>query len=75
MAVVDLGAVNNSVSGKHDVEKQGDDTSEGSKKKKEPVFIHGIELVNLHDCDISNKRLQCDSEDIDKEETLTRRKL
>jgi hypothetical protein len=68
--VVGLGAVNDSVAGGHDVEKQEDDTSEGSKKKKEPVFIHGVELVDLHDCDVPDKRLQCDNEDTDEEEAL-----
>lgn len=72
MAVVSL---NDSVGGRHDMEKQGDDTFKGSKKKKEPVFIHGVELINLHDCDVSDKRLQCDSEDTDEEETLTTRRL
>jgi hypothetical protein len=47
---------------------RGDDTSEGSKKKKEPVFIHGVELVDLDDCDVPNRRLQCDSKDTDEEE-------
>jgi hypothetical protein len=63
-----LGAVNDSDAGVHDMEKQGDDTSEGSKKKKEPVFIHGVELVDLDDCDILDRRLQCDNEDTDEGE-------
>jgi hypothetical protein len=63
-----LGAVNDSDAGVHDVEKQGDDTSEGSKKKKEPVFIYRVELVDLDDCDVPDRRLQCDSEDTDEEE-------
>jgi hypothetical protein len=30
-------------------------------KKKEPVFIGGIELVDLDDCDVPDRKLQCDS--------------
>jgi hypothetical protein len=34
-------------------------------KKKEPVFIRGVELVDLDDCDIPDRKLQCDSTDLD----------
>jgi hypothetical protein len=37
--------------------RKGDDTSEGSKKKKEPVFLGGVELVDLDDCDVPDRRL------------------
>jgi hypothetical protein len=52
-----LGAVNDTDAGVHDAEKKGDDTSEGSKKKKDPMFLGGVELVNLDDCDIPDRRL------------------
>jgi hypothetical protein len=52
-----LGVVNDSDTRVHDMEKQGDDTSEGSKKKKEPVFIYGVELVDLDDYDVLDRRL------------------
>jgi hypothetical protein len=34
-------------------------------KMKEPVFIGGVELVDLDDCDVTNRKLQCDSTDSD----------
>jgi hypothetical protein len=34
------------------------------------MFIHGVELVDLDDCDVPDRRLQCDSEDTDDEEVL-----
>jgi hypothetical protein len=52
-----LSAVNDTDAGVHDAEKKGDDTLEGSKKKKEPVFLGGVELVDLDDCDVPDKRL------------------
>ena len=64
---MDLGAVNDSDTGMHNMNKQEDDTSKGS-KKKELVFIHGVELVDLDDCDVPDMRLECDSEDTDEEE-------
>jgi hypothetical protein len=47
-----LGAVNDTDVGMHDAEEKGDDTSEGSKKRKEPVFLGGVELVDLDDCNV-----------------------
>jgi hypothetical protein len=32
-------------------------------KKKELVFIGGVELVDLDDCEVPDKRLECDSDD------------
>jgi hypothetical protein len=55
-----LGAINDTKARVHDGENRGDDTSEGS-KKKEPMFLGGVKLVNLDDCDIPDRRLQCDS--------------
>jgi hypothetical protein len=34
-------------------------------KKKEPVFFMGVELVDLDDCDVPDRKLQCDSNDMD----------
>jgi hypothetical protein len=70
-----LGAVNNIEARVHDGEKEGDDTSEGSKKKKELVFLGGVELVDLDDCDILDRRLQCDSKDTDDEEASNREEM
>jgi hypothetical protein len=58
-----LGVVDDIEPRVHDGENKGDDTSEGSKKKKEAVFLGGVELVDLDDCDVPDRRLQCDSED------------
>ena len=54
-----LGAINNIEARVHDRENEGDDTSEGSKKKKkkEPMFLKGVELVNLDDYNVLDKRL------------------
>jgi hypothetical protein len=57
MTTAGLGAVNDTKARVHDGENEGDDTSEGSKKKKEPVFLGGVELVDLDDCDVSDRRL------------------
>jgi hypothetical protein len=37
-------------------------------KKKEPVFFMGVELVDLDDCDVPNRKLQCDSDDMDNDD-------
>jgi hypothetical protein len=37
-------------------------------KKNEPVFIGGIELVNLDDCDVPDRKLQCNNTDSDDDE-------
>jgi hypothetical protein len=37
-------------------------------KAKEPVFIGVVELVDLDDCDVTNRKLQCDSIDSDDDE-------
>jgi hypothetical protein len=34
-------------------------------KKKELVFFMGVELVDLDDCDVPDRKLQCDSNDTD----------
>ena len=34
-------------------------------KKKEPVFIGSVELVDLDDCDVLDRKLQCDNIDSD----------
>ena len=36
-----------------------------NEKMKEPVFIGGIPLIDLDDCDVTNNELQCDSSDLD----------
>jgi hypothetical protein len=38
-------------------------------KMKELVFIGGVELVNLDDCDVTDRKLQCDSSDSDDDES------
>jgi hypothetical protein len=38
-------------------------------KIKEPMFIRGIELVDLDDCDVTDRKLQCDSTDSDDDES------
>jgi hypothetical protein len=70
-----LGIVNDIDAGVHNVEEKGDDTSEGSKKKKEPVFLGGVELVDLDDCDVPDRRLQCDIEDSDDEDVPNREEM
>jgi hypothetical protein len=45
------------------VDGKGKDKME--EKKKEPVFFMGVELVDLDDCDIPDRKLQCDSDDTD----------
>ena len=57
MKAAGLGIVNDTKAHMHDGEKEGDDTSKGSKKKKEPVFLGRVELVDLNDCDIPGRRL------------------
>jgi hypothetical protein len=69
-----LGVVNNTEARVHDGENEGDDTSEGG-KKKEPVFLEGVELVDLDDCDVPDRRLQCDNEDIDDKEAPNREEM
>jgi hypothetical protein len=70
-----LGAVNDTDARVHDAEEKRDDTSEGSKKRKEPVFLGGVELVDLDDCDVPDRRLQCDSEDTDDEDVPNREEM
>jgi hypothetical protein len=67
-----LGAVDDTEPRLRDGENEGDDTSEGSKKKKEPLFMGGVELVDLDNCDVPDMRLQCDSEDTDDDEAPNR---
>jgi hypothetical protein len=37
-------------------------------KKNDPVWIKGVQLIDLSDCEVPNKKLQCNSDDIDDEE-------
>jgi hypothetical protein len=39
-------------------------------EKKEPVFIKGVELVDLDNCDVPNMKLHCDSDDTDDDDAL-----
>jgi major membrane immunogen (membrane-anchored lipoprotein) len=75
VTAVGLGSVNDTEARMHDGENEGDDTSEGSKKKKELVFLEGVKLVDLNDYDVPDKRLQCDSEDTDEEEAPNREEM
>jgi hypothetical protein len=52
-----------------------DDTSEGSKKKKEPVFIHGVELVDLDECNVPDRRMQCDNKDTNNKKAPNREEM
>ena len=72
LTIVGVGTVDNTEPHMHDGENKRDGTSESSKKRKKPVFLEGVELVDLDDCDISNRRLQCDSEDTDDEKASNR---
>jgi hypothetical protein len=67
-----LGAVDDTEPRLRDGENEGDDTLEGSKKKKEPLFVGGVELVDLDNCDVPDRRLQCDSEGTDDNEAPNR---
>jgi hypothetical protein len=40
-----------------------------NEKMKEPVFIRGVELVDLDDCDVTYRKLQCDNTDLDDDES------
>ena len=73
VTATNLGTVNNTEARVHNRENEGDDTLEGS-KKKELVFLGGVELVDFNDCDISN-RLQYDSKDIDDKEAPNREEM
>jgi hypothetical protein len=37
-------------------------------KKKDPMWIGGMELIDLSDCKVPNKKLQCDNEDTNDKE-------
>jgi hypothetical protein len=67
-----LGAVDDTEPRVHNGENEGDGTSEGCKKKKEAMFLGGVELVDLDDCDVPDRRLQCDNEDTDDDEAPNR---
>ena len=54
----------------HDGGNEGDGTSKSSKNKKEPIFLGGVVLVILDNCDVLDKRLLCDNEDTDSEEAF-----
>ena len=54
----------------HDKGNKEDGTWKGSKKKEELVFLGGIPLVDLDDCDIPNERLLTNNEDSDNKEAL-----
>jgi hypothetical protein len=70
-----LGIVNDTEARVHDGENEGDDTSKGSKKKKKPMFLGGVEFIDLDDCDVSDRRLQCDSKDTNEEEAPNREEV
>ena len=57
ITTADVGAVDNTKPCVHNGENKGDGTLEGSKKRKEPAFLEGIELVDLDDCNIPDRRL------------------
>jgi hypothetical protein len=44
-------------------------TEKVDEKMKEPVFIGGVELVDLDDCDVTDRKLQCDSTDSNDDES------
>ena len=72
MTVVGVVVVNDDEPRMHNRRNEGDGTSKNRKKKKELVFLGGVLLVNFDDRDIPNKRLLCNSKDIDEEEALNR---
>jgi hypothetical protein len=39
------------------------------------MFLGGVKLVDLDDCDVPNRRLQCDSKDTDEEEVPNREEM
>jgi hypothetical protein len=43
------------------VDHEGKKKKKVEEKKKEPVFIRGVELINLDDCDVLNMRLHYDA--------------
>jgi hypothetical protein len=57
------GAIQNDDAGVAVVDRKGKEKVE--EKKKELVFIMGVELVDLDDCDVPDRKLQCNSDDID----------
>ena len=63
-----LSTVNDTEARMHDEENEEDDTSEDSKKKKESMFLEGVELIDLDNCDVLDIKLQCDSKDTNDEE-------
>jgi hypothetical protein len=75
MTAAGLGVVNDTKARVRDGEKEEDDTSEDYKKKKEPVFLGGVELVDLDPCDVLDRRLQCDSKDTNEEEAPNREEV
>jgi hypothetical protein len=50
------------------VDRMGKDKEE--EKKKELVFFMGVELVDLDDCDVPDRKLQCDNDDTDDDDAL-----
>jgi hypothetical protein len=60
-AVATTGAINDSVARVDHIEEEGEEKVEY--KKKEPMFIKGVEFVNLDDCKVPDMRLYCDSDD------------
>ena len=49
------------------IDKKGKENVE--ENKKEPVFFKGVELVDLDDYDVLGMRLQCNSDDMDDNNT------
>jgi hypothetical protein len=58
-----LGAIQNDDIGVAVIDGKGKEKVE--EKKKEPVFFMGVELVDLDDCDVPDRKLQCNSDDMD----------
>ena len=72
MTTVGVGTVDDTEPCVHNRENEGDGTSEGSKKKKKLVFLGRVELVDLDNYHIPDKRLQCNSKYTDNEEAANR---
>jgi hypothetical protein len=64
-------AASNPVVGREPVGKRVADKGKEKvdEKMKEPVFIEGVELVNLDDCDVTDRKLQCNNTDSNDEDS------
>ena len=67
-----VGAASNPIASKEHIRERV--TDKGKKKvdekMKEPVFIRGILLVDLDDCDVTDNKLLCDSSDLNDDVSL-----